>query len=1453
VVPVSQVTIKTGYDVDYYLDQVGADYYLNAEGEPPGVWGGKAAAKLGLAGAADPDMVRALIHHDIGPDGVPLLTSQCGPRYAAKRTYKQVQEAIEKRIRDELGELAAHMPERVRKIRLEERAKNRTKTPYYDTTFSAEKSVSLAHASLRAAAETARQEGRERDAERLEARARAVEAAVMAGADTMAGHMERRGAIIRTGHHSAHSGEFRDAAGFAYLKFLQHTSRSHDPQLHVQVVIKNKAQRADGADEQWRSLDGRPLWAERLGASAYATARMAQELARQGFPLVKRPDGNGWEIGGIEQKTMDAFSRRSAAIAARLAERIAEYTEMYGHAPNRQALFKLRQRVTIETRAAKQKPGKAKQAGSGAQATDAAKELAAWIRRADDEHVQSLDGLPEVVEVYAFEHPEARPADMPDDTERAEVMRAAVAEVQRQNATWTRPKLEWELMRQMPAVPAAADWGGYLSDMADDVLAGRAGTVTVIQVAPVPDVVDVAPLGLRKDGTSIYRPPGEARYVTLEHLNLEEWLLSTSKAAAAQRVSEKAASRALAKTGLDIDQRAAAYGLLTSQRAVSVLVAPAGTGKTYTMAQFAQLWTEQTGARVVGLTLSENAARVMAGEGMSEAHNIARFFAHGVPVRQGDVLVVDEASQVSTVDLARIVNLAYRAGARVILTGDTEQLGPVEAGGMFRLIAAEGERYQLAEVRRFKEAWERDASLQLRGGEMAAWEKYGSRGRVQEGPQDRVYDRAVSWWATDIYEGKTSVLLAGTNEEAARLAGLAREKRIEWGEIPGGREITLRDGNPASRGDLVRARENTGIDAGGQPLANRDVIRITGWTGDGPARHAIAQRQLGRPDPEGRQWSGEFTVPAAYLEEHAELAYAGNVFVAQGRTVDTSHLVVSEGMNRDLLYVGMTRGRESNRAHVVTGPPDPADYSRAERDAYAAAAVERVRELLENGDVDGARAVNPIPPEPEGMRERNTWESVIAAAMERDDALGTATEAMRAAQEWPVHTRHLYEIAEAGWWKDVVPQIDDMVRQRIRWDDYQRYLNDPARPAFLQELRAHEISGRPIADVLDSITATPFDGLRSVAAGLHGRLGKEPAPARGNTDCWADRTPATAPEYVRDSFTELDRRQSELGEQLAAQPPCWALEAWGVPPAGAGKLRDDWMQRAALVQSYRELAGITGEAVAIGPPPSRQAGMSEAFAASARALELPDEAALIKAMGRGELEAQVREYARAEAVAPVDVTAQIGSVDAVRKTYADQAAAARKAQQEAQAEAAGEVARIMEADRGRLQVADAARQEWAEATAVKAEAAEQARAELDRRGPARQDEARPQAVAAEVREVQAEAADVEAEAQAETAAEIDTTEAAPGISRPELEAEPVIGQPAGELTGIDPEALATMATIQGNLADAQAAAEQRAEKEARDWAAIEQAGIDEPVNHAQPQAELEAAARAEVDDADIEI
>jgi len=278
--------------------------------------------------------------------------------------------------------------------------------------------------------------------------------------------------------------------------------------------------------------------------------------------------------------------------------------------------------------------------------------------------------------------------------------------------------------------------------------------------------------------------------------------------------------------------------------------------------------------------------------------------------------------------------------------------------------------------------------------------------------------------------------------------------------------------------------------------------------------------------------------------------------------------------------------------------------------------------------------------------------------------------------------------------------------------------------------------------------------------------------------------------------------------------------------------------------------------------------MSEAFAASVRALEMRDDVAPLTAMGRGELLAQVREYERAEAVAPVDVRPQIDLSDAARQDSLARAEKARQAENEAQATAAEDLTRRLNAHRDGLQVADAARCEWEEATAAKAEAGSQARAELKARGPARWDEHRPQAEAAEAREVQAD--EPGAETQAEAAAGIDKPELGPEIERAEPVAEAETGawpEAQAEMTAdVDPEALTVMASADAdmaaisrsefddNLARAQAGAEQLAAQRARDQAERDRAAIDEPVSHVEADAGLEAAAdKAEVEDAGLEI
>ena len=49
--------------------------------------------------------------------------------------------------------------------------------------------------------------------------------------------------------------------------------------------------------------------------------------------------------------------------------------------------------------------------------------------------------------------------------------------------------------------------------------------------------------------------------------------------------------------------------------------------------------------------------------------------------------------------------------------------------------------------------------------------------------------------------------------------------------------------------------------------------------------------------------AGMVVLPAAYVSEHVELAYASSAHRAQGRTVDTAHALVSPTTTREVLYV----------------------------------------------------------------------------------------------------------------------------------------------------------------------------------------------------------------------------------------------------------------------------------------------------------------------------------------------------------------------------------------------------------------------------------------------------------------------------------------------------------------------------------------------------------------------
>ena len=275
--------------------------------------------------------------------------------------------------------------------------------------------------------------------------------------------------------------------------------------------------------------------------------------------------------------------------------------------------------------------------------------------------------------------------------------------------------------------------------------------------------------------------------------------------------------------------------------------------------------------------------------------------------------------------------------------------------------------------------------------------------------------------------------------------------------------------------------------------------------------------------------------------------------------------------------------------------------------------------------------------------------------------------------------------------------------------------------------------------------------------------------------------------------------------------------------------------------------------------PSGQPDVAEMFHASVRALQLPDEAALLKAMGQGELEATVDEHDRAAALAPADVQAEIddraGQLEDAR-VRAHIAGSNRDAEAQAEAETQAQDAT---ADLGRLAVADAARQEWAEAHAAQAARAEAAERELRARGLAERipvTDAEVATASAEPRETPAIAPETWAQMKAEQTAQVDAgrqarAEAAARltpvtdaeIARYGASAQPE-PEPEPEAAEIGTDRSEALAGLRGDVGELSAKVDELARQDAEraaERAEIVQAAIDEPsVREPQAEASLES-------------
>ena len=647
---------------------------------------------------------------------------------------------------------------------------------------------------------------------------------------------------------------------FVAATFVHDVNRSGEPQLHVHNVIANATRTADGT---WRALHSDQLYQRQHVMDAVFLSTLRARVETLGYATLPRHDArNGaFEITGVSREAVEAFSTRLAQIDAYLKEHRLEST------PRTRELAALATRdrkspeVAPEQRAERWRMLAAEK---GLDPAALVKDALVEAARGETVWTRAMRGLRGVGErgIAIAGRMGLTPRDgdplVPERLGRLEPRAYAAAQAVASAA------------RELGEREAAFD----RLDLIRESLT-RGGPVTVGDVEARLALLEARGL-LLGDGDHMVTTGGAVR--------LEQAYLAAVEAGqgrsppivapvdAAVRAQE--AARELGLRRLNPGQEAAAVLVLSSSDRVVNVQGGAGRGKSAALAPIVVI-AKAEGRTVIGVAVASRTAAQLGRDTGADTSTIARFLARHARVIDGtarpaqvarvraelagSVIIVEEASQVGTRDMERIVRLANLVdAARLVQTGDTRQLGAIDAGKPFE--ASQQAGHATAHVTENL----RSRSEQMKAITAALDRKdTGSvfkllKSDMIEVPGTYVASTVAARWAALPRAERDATLLLTAGRAMRTEANLAVQAELKaTGEIAGtGTPFTVLDRVNATREGARQMRAyqpghvvEVGTDLPAQGLVRGDRGVVTGIEGDRVRlRMAAGGDKLLRPD-----------------------------------------------------------------------------------------------------------------------------------------------------------------------------------------------------------------------------------------------------------------------------------------------------------------------------------------------------------------------------------------------------------------------------------------------------------------------------------------------------------------------------------------------------------------------------------------------------------------------------
>ena len=659
--------------------------------------------------------------------------------------------------------------------------------------------------------------------------------------------------------------------GVIAAAFDHRTSRAGDPLLHTHVVTANMTRFNDRTgDVQWRAVESSALFDHARAGGFLYQAHLRHELAtRLGVRFTDAVHGYA-EIEGVPAEVIDRFSKRRHEIEEELA------------ATGRSSA-KSAQVITLETRKAKD------------YSVDADTLVERW--RAEAAEI----GFDQAAAAACTGHERPEVWTAADEQELLDMLAGPRGLCERA-ATFRRS----DVVEHVALLVGAQTTAVEMEAMVDRLLSGE-------QVLRVDEI----------RGRS--RGLGQERWTTKEMADIETRLLELAAAPSSLPEGVTVPSAVvdevmLVRAELSEEQSVMVASICSTDRFILPVEGRPGAGKTYAtdavVAAHVAAAVPILGCAVSAAAAAELESQAGFARSVMPATTVAKMLwdlDRFDGLAPGATVIVDEASMIATRDLARLVDHVHAASGRIVLVGDPDQHGAVEAGGVFaHLCATEGDGLvRLVENRRQADHTDRMAVEDYRNGLIDdAVGRLDDAGRVvRSATAADSFDAMVADWFVSHRDGSADPMIAGPNSTRRALNDRARVLLKAAGELTG--EPLRVSGREFMVGDVVVARRNdrTLTDA-----ERGDFVK-NGSAGTVTAVHYDRREVTVAFDAEG-----VIRLPHAYLAGgHLEHGYARTTYGVQGHTHTVARYHPTDASSFEEGYVAVTRGRDGARLYVVDG------------------------------------------------------------------------------------------------------------------------------------------------------------------------------------------------------------------------------------------------------------------------------------------------------------------------------------------------------------------------------------------------------------------------------------------------------------------------------------------------------------------------------------------------------